>query len=109
MKLLISVLAIGCRISIFSFNCSSVSWNTKASAGNPIWSKEDFLSLSLKNVSFLYACNILGSETTIIGMSEFIDYVISDNPNANINELANRLEFLTRKFNIHGIMDKYRK
>lgn len=56
----------------------------------------------------LYTCEILGVEGCINGLRELARYLITEKPNADVEEVLKRLAFISRKYNISGVLDEFK-
>lgn len=56
----------------------------------------------------LYACDIIGLEGYLNGVEDYVELLISKNIHGPITELMNRSEYIARKFNVNGIMYKFK-
>ena len=56
----------------------------------------------------LYACDIIGLEGYLNGVEDYVKLLISKNIHGPITELMNRSEYIARKFNVNGVMYKFK-
>ena len=57
----------------------------------------------------LYACEVIGLEAYLNGVEDYVKLLINKNMHRPITELMNRSEYIARKFNVDGVMYKFKR